>query len=371
MKKHHDKQVLDESRGTHVKHEVRPQDSKAKSETKNSFVLQTITASDLAAKCFPPIAYVVPNYIAQGLTVLAGRPKAGKSWLALSIAVGVAMGCRVLGSIKVEQGDVLYLALEDNQRRLQNRLNKLLPSPKPERLHLATECPRLDAGGLDAIEAWCVRVPKARLIVIDVLGKIRSERGPSESLYDADYRSIEPLKSLADTHEIAVIVVHHTNKREELSDPFDAVSGTTGLTGAADTVLILARDGLGITLYGRGRDIAEIEVALQFDSQTGHWALLGDADVVRRTDERKAILDALLDADEPLGPAAIADSAEMKSNNVRRLVGKMVKAGEVVKMGRGKYRHPSRPDLDPGNDHHTDLEGGPGHVDHKVTKVVN
>jgi hypothetical protein len=166
MRNHRD--MPNESGGDHVKHDVSPGASENKPKVRKPFMLGTITASDLAAKHFPPITYVVPNYVVQGLTVLAGRPKAGKSWLALDIAVGVAIGGRVFGSIKVDQGDTLYLALEDNQRRLQNRLNKLLPSTqKPQRLHLATECPRLNAGGVEAIDAWCAKVPKARLIVVD------------------------------------------------------------------------------------------------------------------------------------------------------------------------------------------------------------
>ena len=142
---------------------------------------------------------------------------------------------------------------------------------------------------LAAIERWCRCVPNPRLVVVDVFNKVRTLRGSNESLYDADYRSVVPLKALADDLDLAVVVIHHTNKREDVSDPFDAVSGTTGLTGAADTVLILTRDGMGTTLYGRGRDIAEIEVAMQFDHYTGQWLLLGDASTVRRTDERKAI----------------------------------------------------------------------------------
>jgi hypothetical protein len=309
--------------------------------------LETITARELAEQKFPPITFVVPDFVAQGLSVWAGRPKAGKSWLALGISAAVAVGGRALGRIKVEAGDVLYLALEDNPRRLQRRLHQLLPNAdKPARLHLATSCPRLDNGGLAAIERWCRSVPNPRLVVVDVFNKVRTQRGSSESLYDADYRSVVPLKALADDLDLAVVIIHHTNKREDVSDPFDAVSGTTGLTGAADTVLILARDGMGTTLYGRGRDIAEIEVALQFDQQTGQWLLLGDASTVRRTDERKTILDTLQSADEPLGPTAIADAADMKPGNVRRLIGKMLKADEIVKTGRGKYRHPSRSELD-------------------------
>jgi hypothetical protein len=218
----------------------------------------------------------------------------------------------------------------------------------------------LDDGGLQAIEQWCKSVSNPRLVVIDVLNKVRTQRGSSESLYEADYRSLVPLKSLADGLDLAIVVVHHLNKREDVSDPFDAVSGSTGLTGAADTVLILARDGLGTTLYGRGRDIAEIEVALQFDHQTGRWMLLGDASTVRLTDERKAILDALKNADEPLGPSAIADGAAMKPGNVRRLLGKMVKSGEIIRTGRGKYRHRDRSDDD---------QGDP--VTNKLTNVLN
>ena len=198
------------------------------------------------------------NNIAQGLTVLAWRPKAGKSWLGLGIAVTVATGEPALGSIEVETGDVLYLALEDNRRRLQRRLNQLLPgSEKPERLHLATFCPRLDEGGLEAIDRWCRTVPNARLVVIDVLNKVRSQRGSTNCCMTPTTGRSPRLKGLADELDIAIVVVHHTNKREDVSDPFDGVSGTTGLTGAADTVLDSRQiDGIKRGSHGRGRDIS-------------------------------------------------------------------------------------------------------------------
>jgi hypothetical protein len=301
--------------------------------------LVTINAADLAACDFPPVAFVIPSYVAEGLTVAAGRPKTGKSWLGLGWAVAVASGGVAFGSIEVEVGDVLYLALEDNERRLKKRLEQMLPDVgKPARLHLATECPRLGAGGIEAITEWCRGVERPRLIVVDVFGKIRPDRREKENLYEADYRAIEPLKALADKLKLAVVVIHHTNKRDEPYDPFDAVSGTTGLTGAADTVLVLSRSSQGTTLYGRGRDIEEIETALSFDKITGSWTALGNASEIQRSDERSKLLQALRSSSVPLGPRELARITGLKDGNVRRLLGKMVSDGEIEKAGYGCYR---------------------------------
>jgi hypothetical protein len=301
--------------------------------------LATFTAAELAMREFPPISYVIPDYVAEGLTVLAGRPKTGKSWLALGWGISVSTGGISLGSERVVLGDVLYLALEDNQRRLKRRLEQTLQgAEQPSRLHLATDCPRIGAGGIEAIEAWCDTVKTPRLIVVDVFGKIRPERRDKQSLYDEDYKAIEPLKRLSDDREIAVLIIHHTNKREEPADPFDAVSGTTGLTGAADTVLVLSRSTNGTILYGRGRDIEEVETALSFSKETGLWTSLGNASEAHRSDERTTILTALRGSSQPLGPQDIAGITNLKPNNVRRLLGKMVSSGEIEKAGYGSYR---------------------------------
>ena len=277
---------------------------------KAPYRLETFTAAWLGDEVFPETSFVVPRYIAHGLTILAGRPKAGKSYLALNIAVAIATGGGVLGE-KVEQGDILYLALEDNKRQLQGRLDQMIPfGRKPERLHLTIECNRLDKGGLEAIEAWCRSVPKPRCIVVDVFGRVRAAKHRDESPYDYDYRTMVPLKTLADRLGIAVVIIHHTNKRQDVDDPLDAVSSTTGFTGAADTILILAKGPQGPTLYGKGRDIEEVETALRFDKAKGHWTALGDAGEVRRTDERKAILDALSDTQSDRGGVTLKGDSE-------------------------------------------------------------
>ena len=324
--------------------------------------LSLLSASDLRTKVFPPIKYVVPGFIVEGCTLLAGRPKLGKSWLVLDMALAVADNRFTLNQQCVE-GDVLYLALEDNQRRLKGRIDKILgPLAErwPARLQLATECPRSNEGGVDAIREWANSVPSPRLVVVDVLAMFKPTRGDKETLYEADYRAIKALQELAAELNIAIIVVHHTRKGAADSDPFEKVSGTLGLSGAADTTIILDRDQNGFTIYGRGRDIQEFEHAASYNHEICRFSVLGKAEEVRRTDERSIILDVLKDADEPMSPADLSAATRMSSVNLRQLLFKMGKAGEVTKVGRGHYRHPERLDLD--------NKPTPDNNDHKITK---
>lgn len=323
------------------------------------------SARDLSEQEFDPIKYVVPGYIAEGLTLLAGKPKIGKSWMVLDIALAVASGGVCLGNVPCEQGDVLYLALEDNMRRLQSRLHKLWEYenlagdiPVPDRLFFSTEWKRAGEGGVEDIREWIDEHPAARLVVVDVLAMFKAtSRGRDQTLYESDYGALKDLQSLAMETGVAIVVVHHTRKSgSESGDPFEKVSGTLGLSGAADTTIILDRDQNGCTLYGRGRDIEEIETAVMFDKPTCRWSALGKAADVRRTDERAVILDLLADnrpdnQDEPEGmsPADIADALGLRRNNVKQLLFKMAKAGEVTKVGKkGRYCHPDhvgyRPD---------------------------
>jgi len=311
-----------------------------------------ISARELCELEFEPVKYVVPGYIAEGCTLLAGRPKLGKSWLCLEMALAVADGGMCLGNVRCDAGDVLYLALEDNRRRLQSRINKVWQleaqagAPVPDRLHLATEWPRANEGGIDAIREWIDQHPGARMVIVDVLAMFKATaKGKEQTQYEADYLAIKALQSLAMETGVAIVVVHHTRKSGVETDPFEKVSGTLGLSGAADTTIILDRDSNGCTLYGRGRDIEEIEMAVQFDKLTCRWNALGNAAEVRRTDERAVILELLADNhddnQEGMSPAEIADALGLPRNNVKQLLFKMAKAGEVVKTGKkGRYSHP-------------------------------
>jgi RecA-family ATPase len=220
-----------------------------------------ISAAALKDMEFPPVHYIVDGYIAEGLTIFAGKPKIGKSWLCLDIACAVASGGVAFGTIPVEPGEVLYAALEDNPRRLQRRMQRVLPYGRewPARLTFWTECPSLDNGGLEAIRNWIRRAENPRLVVIDVFARVRPAKRNNDPQYDADYRAVSGLHELASDTGVAIVVVSHVRKMEA-EDPLDTVSGTLGFTGAADSVLVLSSTAQGKVLYGRGRDIEEIEM---------------------------------------------------------------------------------------------------------------
>jgi RecA-family ATPase len=238
---------------------------------------------------------------------------------------------------------VLYCALEDNQRRLQRRIDKILSPVSetwPERLTLTTSWRRLDQGGVDDIREWIESTAAPRLVVLDTLAGVRPIK--TKNGYTEDYEALTEVHRLANERDIALAVLHHTRKMDA-EDPLDTVSGTLGLAGCADTVLVLNRTSKGTTLYVRGRDITEAEHAITFNKHNCRWTILGDAAEIHRSDERSKIIDVLKDADEPLSPQQIADRAEMVRNNVDRLLYKMGRDGEVEKLKRGLYWLPQEP----------------------------
>src|SRR5271165_2416969 len=130
---------------------------------------RTFSAAALQTMTFPPLKFILPDLLPEGATLLVSRPKFGKSWLVLDIAIATAAGRFTLGELKPSPGDVLYLALEDGPRRLQRRITKLLPTFSitwPQGLEIATEWPRADQGGLAAIEQWLTKPNKSRRLVI-------------------------------------------------------------------------------------------------------------------------------------------------------------------------------------------------------------
>ena len=299
------------------------------------------TAADLVAREFREPKWAVPQIVAEGLALLAGKPKTGKSWAALDFAVAVAGGYSALGNIECQQGDVLLLALADNDRRLNQRLKAVLQGqPAPAALQIATSWRRADAGGLDDLrDLLRGHYKTARLVVIDTLQMIRGQRSRNEGVYADDYQAVGQLKILADKSNVPFIAVHHLRK-EAAGDPLESVSGTAGITGSADTILVLKRepkDTLGL-LYVRGRDVPEAEIAMQFDENTGKWLRLTGADDFRRSKERNAIIRALIDFGEPMTPAEIADALGKRPGaGIRMMLHRMHKAGDVVKHADGRY----------------------------------
>lgn len=296
----------------------------------------TIIATEYA-----PLQWAVDGLVAEGFAVLAGRQKLGKSRMALDFAVAVATGGCALGKIEVEQGDVLYIDLENGPRRVQRRLREMFPfeetRPDLSRLKWAFTAPLIGDGFFEMLDDWRSMVAKPRLIIIDVLQRVKPAGGnKTQNSYERDYDCFGPLQAWATKHGIALLALHHTRKGGA-TDPLEALSGSNGLSAVADTTLVLDRDGQGTTLYVRGRDVEERDSALT--SVNGQWHLQGDAEVVRRSDERSRVLSALMGSPEPMTIREVSDETGMKYDNCRFLLTKLVRDGYAHKPKRGLYAY--------------------------------
>jgi hypothetical protein len=189
----------------------------------------------------------------------------------------------------------------------------------------------MDEGGREDLDVWLEAHPDCRLVVIDVLQRVRPRPTRYQSIYEADYESLEALLALADRHGVAVLCIHHLRKAGA-DDPMDEISGSTGLSGAADGVLLLKRDrGRGDAyLHVDGRDIEEpSELALTWNANTACWTLAGDADEYRLSRERADILRVLEEHGEPMTPTEVADALGKPSNTVKQRLWRMSRDGQV------------------------------------------
>jgi hypothetical protein len=301
-----------------------------------------VTAADLQCMVFPRPRWAIPGLIPEGMTLFCGSPKIGKSRLALQLACALAFGGTALSFTEVAQGGALVLSLEDGPRRLQERIAALLgdeSSSWPEDLVFATEWPRLGEGGEEALDAFLTAHPHTRLVVVDVFQMLRPSTSARENAYAADYNSMRMLKQISDRHRIALVAVHHTRKLAA-DDPLSLVSGTNGLAGAVDSVLILQREPNGgdATLYLRGRDVEETQFTLAYARESGAWAIAGGARSEPLSQTREAIVDALEKAwPGPMTPKAIATAAGLSDGTVRQRLLHLEQAGTIRRVQRGLY----------------------------------
>lgn len=313
------------------------------------------TADALYQAEFPAARWAVPDLIPEGLTVLTGAPKVGKSWICLGLGLAVASGGKALDSIPVEQGEALYLALEDTPRRMQSRLHRVLgDSAPPPGLHIHVELP----AGLGGIRRWLDEHPNARLVMVDVLQKVRPESGRETSAYAADYAAITALKHLADAYQVAFVVVHHIRKAQS-SDWMDATSGTNGINGAADATLFFsrARGEADALLNLTGRDVEENEYALRRNDGSMTWYLVdGPADIATATEPNAKIL-AHLHEHGPSTPKQVAEATGQDPKTVRTQMGRLRDRGRLTQLGtRGPYALPSQTSTTPPEGNTDDAE---------------
>lgn len=296
----------------------------------------TISAAELQKLDLAPVQLVVPGLIPKGLTILAGKPKIGKSWAVLGLAHALATGGKAFGEIPCNKITVLYAALEDTPARIKDRMETLFGNePWPVGLLFEFDVPPLDQGGLDKLRQLCAR-HNIGVLIIDVFQKVRPAKRGGESEYAHDYRSLSMLQKLALELDIAIIVVHHMRKLDA-ADPLDCVSGTTGLTGAADAIITVSSGADGGHIWaGRGRDIEDFEwPAILKD---GVWRILGDAFAL--TPDQRRVVETLRSAEEPKTPKWVSTISGLKEDSVRQTLRRLAKKGVISCVGYGKYIAP-------------------------------
>ena len=235
--------------------------------------LQTLTMTQLFQTSYQSRPPIVENLLHSGAYLLAGAPKVGKSFLVAQIAYHVSTGQELWG-FKVHQGTVLYLALEDDFQRIQNRMFMMYSVNDTPNLHFATNAGKLGKGLDEQLENFMREYPNTKLIIIDTMQKIREVGGEAYS-YASDYEIIGKLKQFADKYCICVLTVHHTRK-QPAGDAFEMISGTTGLLGCADGSLLMQkkkRTALEATIDVVGRDQQDQILYLNKDPETQIWNL--------------------------------------------------------------------------------------------------
>lgn len=308
--------------------------------------------STYAVKPPPPQVYQHPDVMTRcGVTVLAGRPKMGKSYLALNLALSVSMGGLFVSNFQMDHpGDVLYLALEDNASRMWGRVQALLggEGKPPDNVWLAYSAPTLDEGVLvQEIEDW-INLPEVvapRLIVIDIFRLVQSHRGRKDDLYEIEYNDMNQLTRLAQEHDLHILIVTHLNKSySNVEDMSDAIMSSTAISGGASGIWVMAGRGeerCDAELHISGKDVPRWSCGLQQVKLEGHmdWKALGDVESVIQGDVKIEILTVLYqwEGRNPI-QTELRDalSSKIDRGNFSRLLKKMRTDG-LIRVERSRY----------------------------------
>lgn len=291
--------------------------------------MKGIDAADLLELDLPPLRMIVPDLLPEGTTVIASPPKVGKSCMVYQLAVEVALGGELLGR-RVDPGAVLYLALEDGERRGQDRLRAALAGRTMPRgrLEIRWSSPPIGGGLEEDITTWLDEHPDTAVVAIDTLQKVRQRTTGKRGAYEVDVEDLGRLQALFRNRQVALVIVHHS--RKETGDDFLAsVSGTYGITGSTDSIVVIKRKRMEAfgTIVATGRDIPEAEVPVRFDGLLWHPAppSLPEASFERAEVYR------VIEEFGPIFPAAIAQRTHMERTSVQHMVERLVELGAVAR----------------------------------------
>lgn len=244
--------------------------------------LESVNADQLHGKELNPPVFTIDGILPTGLITFAARPKTGKSWMCLDMADSVASGKRFWNR-KTVQGDCLYLALEDSEYRIRERL-KQIGSAFPESLHFVTKgAETLDAGFIEQIRTWeTEHNSQLRLLIIDTIARVKGSAKRGKNAYESDTEQFAPLQELAIEKGFSVVCVTHFSKAKFSTDPFEAITGSTALFAVSDAGLVIAgeRNEQNKLLYITGRDLGYSEYEIRFSGC--RWELIGSTDDIQQ-----------------------------------------------------------------------------------------
>ena len=284
--------------------------------------LKTITSAEILAKDYPPISWIVPDYLPPGLTFLYGKPKVGKSWMALQLALAVLTGGKVFGK-DILARRVLYLALEDSERRLRDRMKKQNWPADPSIDYLLydefrNEIGALNSGGGKRLLAF-IEAQNFGLVIVDTFSRsIQGDQLDSTQMVEA----VGPLQQYALSRDIGLIFIDHMPKNTVIIDPIANLYGSVAKAGIMDTAWGIYKEQgkRGAKLTITGRDVDEHTLQLIFERDGFYWHCEGDAYEILMTDQRKEILDYLKDQDQLVRLSKIAkDLGKDRGNTYKRL----------------------------------------------------
>lgn len=251
--------------------------AQAKTEYENSpGFMQTVSMPELYEMVYSGKPPIIEHFLYPGTYLFVGSPKVGKSFMMAQIAYHVSSGTP-MWNYSVRKGTVLYLALEDDYRRLQERLYRMFGTETASNLFFSVASKSLNDGLIEQLGAFLENHPDTSLVIIDTLQKVRETEGDTYS-YARDYDIIAGLKAFADRTGICLLLVHHTRKQKS-DDNFDRISGTNGLLGAADGAFIMYKskrtDG-DATIEVSGRDQPDRKFTISRNKETLCWDFKGE-----------------------------------------------------------------------------------------------
>jgi len=300
--------------------------------------IKVFTIAELLKKEFAELVFYVLGLIVEGITLLSGNPKAGKTRLAIGFAIALSIGGLALGKIPVEKISILFLALEGGEKRFQKTL-KDMNAFEVDNFYYRTDWPQ-GHEGIKALNLFCAQHPEVKLIIIDTWARFAGLEDYSD--YAATVSAMTGFSFLAEKYGVSFLLIHHT--RKQIAEDFVLSSlGSTGIPGSVDTILVLKRD-RGTSrakLLITGRDLEDSELILEWDRELNGWALLGNAEEVQTTPERQCIYE-ILEQYGALSPIEVWEKLHelgdrRKPESIRYLLFKMKNDGKVI-TSMGKYQ---------------------------------